>query len=252
MNNGFLITATVGEAYQQFALNLIDSLDEHYPDAPVMVSTIPEWADSFKMYDNVVEIRSDGPNNIRNKLWALDKTPFDKTCYLDADLEIQDERIQGVWDLLDDDHDMAFTVICPPCGSTTAIYKEEGEKEIRDNNIERHLRYHGGFFLYHSNDTALKAVSMWWDKWQEINENPKWWDNHPEYFRPNINWDQFTWWYIITKLMPELKIQEIENNTHYQYQWNMNSFIPKFVDLPEDFEPIIWHHTAASLKMRGK
>ena len=132
------------------------------------------------------------------------------------------------------------------------VSNAELTKWVRDNNIERHLRYHGGFFLYHNNDTALKAVSMWWDKWQEINENPKWWDNHPEYYRPNKNWDQFTWWYIITKLMPELKIQEIENNTHYQYQWNMNSFISKFVDLPEDFEPIIWHHTAADLKQRGR
>ena len=249
MDKGFIICVTVKPVFVTLAHNLLDSIDEYYPDAKVMVSTLPQWEDEFKIYDQVVEIRTDGPNNIRNKLWALQHTPFDKTCYLDADMEFKSERVKEVWDLLDDDHDVAFTQICAQTGSTTAIYREEGEREIRDNNVEKHLRNHGGFFLWHKHKpNAVKAMKRWWELWQEINENDRWWDEHPEYFRSNQSWDQFSWWWLTQKEMPELKIQEIENDTAYQYQWNMNPHVFKYVDKPDDWELIIDHHPAHKVK----
>lgn len=240
-DKGFIIVATQHAMYKNSALALIDSLDEYYPDCKVMVVTVPEWADEFTDYEQVVEIRTDGPDERRTKLWALQHTIFEKTCYLDADMEIVSPKICDVWDILDDDHDMAFTLIYPQFGASTAIYNEEGQAEIRDNNIERHLRYHGGFFVYWKNETrpnALEAVEKWWKYWLEINNNSQWWIDHPEYYPVNRGWDQFTLWYIIMKDMPDLKIQEVGGLDEEGLRWNWHTTYRTALIIDE---PIVWH-----------
>lgn len=255
MTKGIVIVASVKEVFKRLALNLIDSLDDYAPDIPIFVSTIPEWADEFKDYDNVVEIRSDGPNNIRNKLWALQHSPFDISCYMDADMEAKSERVNEVFDLLDDDHDFAFTNIYAQTGASTMLYQEDYEKdpEWRDNDGVRHLRHHGGFFLWNKNKpNAALAAKRWWELWQEINENDEWWDNHPEFYRGNQSWDQFSWWWLCNKDIPDLKVQEIEDDTYYQYQWNWCPGIPRWHTdpVPEDFEIILYHYPAHQIKQK--
>lgn len=238
---GFLIVATQHAMYKNSALALIDSLDEYYPECKIMVVTVPEWADEFTDYDQVVEIRTDGPDERRTKLWALQHTVFEKTCYLDADMEIISPKISEVWDILDDEHDMAFTLIFPKFGASTAIYKEEGEARIRDNNIEKHLRYHGGFFVYWKKEdkpNSLEAVKKWWQYWLEINNNEQWWVDNPQYYRTNKGWDQFTLWYIIMKDMPELKIQQVGGLDEEGLRWNWHTTYKSAVEVKE---PIIWH-----------
>ena len=61
------------------------------------------------------------PISERTKLWGLKHTPFEKTCYLDADMEVVRDEISEVWDLLDENHDVAFTVINPDISSLTLI-----------------------------------------------------------------------------------------------------------------------------------
>jgi len=242
-DKGFLIVASCHGFYKNSALMLLDTLDEFYPDCKVMVVCPPAWAEEFKVYPQVVEVRTDGPDERRTKLWALQHTVFEKTCYLDADMQIASSEIQRVWDLLDDNHDCAFTVINPPNGNTTAIYREEGERQIRDNDPKLHLRYHGGFFVWWHNEkhpNAIKAMKLWWELWNDINKNDQFWLDNPQYFFPNRGWDQFTWWYIHRKELPELKIQEIEGGPSPQmYQWNWNQYLSE--DAHGGLPPIITH-----------
>ena len=224
-DKGFIVVASCHSFYKTSALNLIDSLDEYYPDCKVMVVCHEDWKEDFAQYPQVVEIRTDCPNERRTKLWALQHTVFEKTCYLDADMEVESEEIENVWDLLDEEHDVAFGTIFAPSGASTAIYREEGDAKIRAIDKEKHLRYHGGFFLWWHNDqhpNAIKAMKLWWEKWISINQNPDWWDRpeNQKYFPMNRGWDQFTWWKIHMEILPELKIQEIENNSFEQYKWN--------------------------------
>lgn len=245
-DKGFLIVATLNTWYKNSALALIDNLDEFYPEAKIFVATHKAWADEFENLDNVVKVltEDDGmPSSTRTKLWALRYTPFIKTCYLDADMEVISDEIQEVWDILDNNHDMAFTVINPKCGSTTAIYKEDGEAGIRDNDPERHLRYHGGFFLWNNTELANKAMELWWDRYQEINCSKQWWEDHPEIYHVNKSWDQFTLWWILKYDTPGIKIQE-----YTQAKWNWNLYMPK-----EDFvegEQVIIHHPLDRTKMQ--
>jgi|TARA_R110000851_G_scaffold102985_1_gene219768 hypothetical protein len=234
-DKGFVIVASMHSFYKNSALTLIDSLDEYYPDCKIFVVTHKEWADEFKHLDQVVDVVSDDmPNSVRAKLWALRHSPFEKSCYLDADMEICDEQISDVWDLLDDDHDVAFGVINPPNGNSTAIYNPEYEARIRDNNVEKHLRYHGGFFVWNNTEAANKAMWMWWDQYVAINCNKDWWEttgNELDIARINIAWDQFTWWWIMKYDIPELKMQEIGDEAHETFKWNANEYLnDKFIN----------------------
>lgn len=240
---GFLIVASCHAFYKNSALQLIDSLDEFYPECKIMVVCPPQWEKEFRIYKQVVEVRTDGPDERRTKLWGLQHTIFEKTCYLDADMHVVSDEIKRVWDLLDDNHDCAFTVINPPNGNSTAIYKEEGDREIRDNKVEKHLRYHGGFFLWWNNDkhpNAKKAMELWWSKWIEINKSDEFWVNNPQYFYKNRSWDQFTWWYIHMRLITDLKIQEVEGGPCPEmYRWNWSPYL--FKEITKDLPPIIKH-----------
>ena len=244
-NEGFLIVASCHAFYKNSALVLIDTLEEYYPDCKIMVSTLPEWEDEFRVFDSVVEVRTDGPDERRSKLWALQHTVFKKTCYLDADMEILSDEIQTVWGLLDEDHDCAFTCISPEHGQTTAIYKVDGEAEIRDNDVEKHLRYHGGFFLWwHDEDhpNAVEAMRLWWIQWLLINRTTQWWDDHPEIFSVNKSWDQFTWWWIMRYLTPELKVQEVEGGSGPKmYRWNYHHIYKHSPNYSPDVPAIILH-----------
>ena len=249
---GFLIVATLHPWYKNNALILIDSLDEFYPDCKIYVVTHKEWVSEFKEYDQVIKIltEDDGmPIAERTKLWALKHTPFEKTCYLDADMEVVKPEITEVWKLLDEEHDAAFTVINPRVGASTAIYKEDGEAKIRDNNPERHLRYHGGFFLWNNTEQANKAMDLWWDRYIEINLKQQWWDDHPEYYIQNQVWDQFTLWWIFRHDTPDIKIQEIE---YGQAKWNWNMYMNE--EDMQGIEPVIIHHPLdrAAMKRAGK
>ena len=242
---GFLLVASMHPYYKNSAIQCIESLEDYYDDPKVMVACHPEWVEDFERLDSVVKIVSDDfPISVRSKLWALQHTPFEKTCYLDADMEIVDEEIERVFELLDDDHDCAFTVIDPMTGSSTAIYTEDGDNQIRDNFKEKHLRYHGGFFLWWNNDkhpNAQKAMNLWWTEYLNINCNDKFWAEHPEIYFKNRAWDQFTWWWIHQKLIPDLKIQEVENNDKFKMvRWNWNHYMDERSH--GGLNPIIKHH----------
>lgn len=242
---GFLLVASMHPYYKNSAIQCIESLEDYFDDPKVMVACHPEWVEDFERLDSVVKVVSDDfPISVRSKLWALQHTPFEKTCYLDADMEIVDEEINRVFDLLDDNHDCAFTVIDPNTGATTAIYTEEGEAQIRDNAKEKHLRYHGGFFLWWNNDkhpNGQKAMNLWWPEYLNINCNDKFWKEHPEIYFKNRAWDQFTFWWIHQKLIPDLKIQEVENNNkHEMLRWNWNHYMDERSH--GGLNPIIKHH----------
>jgi hypothetical protein len=250
---GFLLVASMHSHYKNSAIQCIESLEDYYDDPKVVVACHPEWVEDFERLDSVIKVVSDDfPISTRSKLWALQHTVFEKTCYLDADMEVVDEEIGRVFNLLDDDHDCAFTVIDPHTGSSTAIYAEDGERDIRDNNKEKHLRYHGGFFLWWNNDkhpNAAKAINEWWPQYLKINCNPKFWDEHPEIYFKNKAWDQFTWWWIHTNIVPDLKIQEVEDNNKFDMvRWNWNHYMDERSH--GNLSPIIKHHPINRSLMR--
>ena len=99
---GFLLVASMHSHYKNSAIQCIESLEDYYDDPKVVVACHPEWVEDFERLDSVIKVVSDDfPISTRSKLWALQHTVFEKTCYLDADMEVVDEEIGRVFNLLD-------------------------------------------------------------------------------------------------------------------------------------------------------
>ena len=97
---GFVIIASVKKGFYRYGKALAESVKDFWPDANITFFTHEEWVEpeDYTIFDNI--ITEDIPRHIRAKLWALNKTPYDITCYLDADMMCQHEDIQNVFNEL--------------------------------------------------------------------------------------------------------------------------------------------------------
>jgi len=83
-SKGFIIVASKKHAFYRYAKLLAESVRDFWPEANITFFTEKEWVqeEDYDLFDNI--IKDDVPSHIRTKLWALNKTPYDITCYLDA------------------------------------------------------------------------------------------------------------------------------------------------------------------------
>ena len=82
---GFLLVASTRPRFFDLAINAINSIRDNYPDAKVCLVTEEAFCDGRESIADHLIYCGD---HVREKLWALDKTPFDITMYIDADVEI--------------------------------------------------------------------------------------------------------------------------------------------------------------------
>jgi len=102
-NNGFVYVASLRRGYYRAAKNSALSLLDYWPDAKITLFTHPEWIEpgDEEIFENII---TDGvPYHKRAKLWALDKTPYDLTVYMDCDTEVRHEDIQKIFNQIPDD-----------------------------------------------------------------------------------------------------------------------------------------------------
>jgi len=63
---GFLVVASMHQFYKNSAIQLIESLEDYYPEGKVMVACHEEWRQEFEQLDNVVHVITEGfPISIR-------------------------------------------------------------------------------------------------------------------------------------------------------------------------------------------
>ena len=198
--NGILLVASVYKPYLTSAQMLADSIKE-YSNIPITLFTIDEWKNDAgnHVFDNVV---SGAPPSKRAKLWALPQTPYEITCYIDADMLCQSAAIKTIFSLIED-NDIVFTKIRPYAAA----------KIWWKGVTQSHP--HGGFFLYRNNKKTLCFMREWWDNWLWFRQNKmteRWkplyhpldiqeWDQFPlglmlgvndkddPWYRPDIKWD---------------------------------------------------------------
>lgn len=179
---GYLYVATVKHEYYVAAKRSAKSLLDFYPEAKITLFTLPEWVEE-EDHEIFEHIRTDGPNHIRTKLWALAHTPYYKTMYVDCDTFIQHEDISTVFDYLGD-NDIIFTRNRPYNVKITKL------------NDTEEMIYHCGIFVYKKTKNTQSLMLDWYERYLE--QIAPGFDPSP-YSQKVRPWDTFTMWYLLNK-----------------------------------------------------
>jgi len=222
--DGYLYAASKHERYVTAAEYSAMSLRDFHPNAHITLHTEERFnrPSLLNVFDSVV---TDGcPNNSRAKLWALSKTPYERTLYIDSDCEIVHTDISKVFDELGD-HDIMLTKIRPYRGAF--VYFPGGA-----------LEDHCGLFLYNNKPHTINFMQNWWDLWQ-VQQSGKWvWDTtlYPDKeLRP---WDQWSYWWLMNKTNHAIDRGYFSEP---DARWNfVNGY--KDEECPKE-DIVIYHHT---------
>jgi len=197
-SKGFIYGVGVNHKYLNSAKLSAQSIKDHYPEASITLVAPSQMVDHecHDIFDNVI---ADGnvPNSARTKLWALAKTPYDLTMYLDADTMCVSSDIKYCWDQIKD-NDIMFTLI--------RLYNSNVKGVVNSPNY----KYHGGVFLYNRN--CISMMSEWWDRWNK--GQVEWKYNYPSRLR---DWDQFYLYYIMNYTKHGLKVGIFEDDARWNF-----------------------------------
>lgn len=226
--NGFIYVASLDKKYLKSAIYSAESLRDYYPEANITLYTHKDWIegrDLSNLFDNIVT--DDVPMHKRAKLWALDKTPYELTVYVDADMEIMSEEIQTIFDQMPEDKDILMTKIRPYAGAFVWF------NDKKDEGLEDHC----GFFMYRNTPKVMAFMTEWWELYKKQATGEWQWDRetYPEKLRP---WDQWTWWWLQNKT--DLKL----NHGYFidDARWNFVNVYHND-EIPPGKDVIIYHHT---------
>ena len=224
-DNGFLYVASVYKRFLSGAKYSALSLRDNYPEAHITLFTIKEWVtdDLYDIFDTVVF--EDVPNHKRTKLWALSRTPYKNTVYLDSDTEVQHKDIKLLFDNYKNNADIMLTKIR---GYGTKISEFPGGS----------LTDHCGMFMYKKNKKTMAFMKEWYDLYLKQERGEWLWDTdlYPEELRP---WDQWTYWWLQNKTNLKIKREFLDDDV----RWNFLNTYRK----DETDKPIVVHHYTLKL-----
>lgn len=241
-SNGYLVVASRTKSFYLSALNLIESIKDYHPEAHCTLVVDEHLSDERIHTTPDHYIFTETPDDYRGKLWGMWKTPYQKTMYLDADMECQHEDIATCFDALGD-HDMMFTAL----------------DEQRDDAFKsRHFPagsydYNGGVCLYNSsNPDVLSFMERWW-KLYTMQFRDEWWPTDPETGKWDLvnygdrewmkYWDQFTLWYLLNKesKWSGISVGIFEDDIRWNHYTNFHSYQIRSKG------PIVLMHQSAAL-----
>ena len=240
-SKGFLIVASKNLNFYKYAINLAESIKDFYPEAKICLCTEERFLDGREeIADDILLCDS----HYRAKLWALSRSPYDLTMYVDADIDCEHEDIAKVWDEIKD-YDMVFHELTEEREKFYAIrhFSVHGQKEK--------FRLCGGVCLYNlANPLVKEFMAEWYDLFYEQFDG-QW---RPDGF-DDVTWDdlkdfdQTTLWYMTEKMdkYKDLNIgifyDDIRWNFFTQYQYeNLKSI--------EGKPPILRHYSGSLHKDR--
>lgn len=222
-SKGFIIVASKKHAFYRYAKLLAESVRDFWPEANITFFTERDWVqeEDYELFDII--IKDDVPSHIRTKLWALNKTPYDITCYLDADMMCMHEDIVNVFDQLPDDKDIVFTKNRPYNAKLTKL-----------SNTEE-MTCHCGFFIYRKTLAMMDLMGAWWTEYLK-----QWEPDYDiaHYPKDAIKWDTFTMWRLLTYGGHDINWGYIKEP---DARWNfINGYTP---DELKGTEIVLYHHT---------
>jgi|TARA_B110000967_G_scaffold185956_1_gene206665 ADP-heptose:LPS heptosyltransferase len=213
LSKGFVIVASRNINFYTYAINLIQSIKDYYPEALITLVTEERFFDGRETEDTDQIIICGG--HYREKLWGMANTPYDITMYVDADMECEHEDIMTIWDEMKD-YDMVFHELTKEREQFYAI------REFKYNGGYEKYKLCGGVCLYRSGSPLVKEFM---DDWYEL--YCKQYDNRwmPDGFdkeqwaKDLRHFDQTTLWWLVNKVdkYKDLKIGIFEDDIRWNY-----------------------------------
>ena len=240
---GFLCVATKNQNFYTYAINLIESIKDFYPDAKCCLVCDEQFVDDrVDIVDDLIFTEGHAMGHYRATLWGMAKTTYDITMYVDADMECEHEDIAKVWDELGD-NDMVFHELTKERSKYYSVLK------FNVDGKEERYTYCGGVCLYRSSDPK---VIEFMDEWFELFHLQK--DKHwmPKGFDPDVwqkdlkHFDQTTLWWLLNK---EDKWKDIKCGVFYDdIRWNYFTQYGYEGLKSIDGKPPVLRHYSGSLK----
>jgi hypothetical protein len=222
--DGFLIVASVKQKFVEAGISCADSIREYAPDASITFATEKRFV-TDEIHDLCDIVLDDAPNHKRAKLWALPKTPYERTFYIDADCEVRSNRITEAFDLLGDD-DIMLTKI----REYAAAYVHFPGGSLVD---------HCGLFVYNSKPQTINFMHKWWETYEMQCES--WpWDEELYPSKHLREWDQWSYWWLMNKTEHAIKHSYFPEPDCI---WNWVNTYQASREKIDIADVIIWHHT---------
>lgn len=250
------MVATLSKPFYEAAIMAAESLIDEVPDAKITLFTHSDWIrdKDRKLFDKIVD---PVPVHCRTKLWALPRTPYDQTIYLDVDIFVLSNEIEEVWDHLGD-HDVVMSENRPYNAKVVYFSHDEQEgpgmpgRELQHHKPEHmqlykegkahKFQWHCGMFAWNKNERTQK---LWheWLKWYKIHTVKK--DTRP--FPSELEyWDTFAFWRALYE-NPDLgvNIKRMPNDAKYNFVTGY-----KETELRPGTEKAVLHYTIDSDETR--
>ena len=213
-SKGFVIVASHKPNFYKYALNLMESILDFYPEAKITLVTEDRFLDSHgeELADQVIICE----DHYRAKLWGMAKSPYDLTMYVDADMECEHEDIITVWEQLGD-NDVMFSKLTD---DRSYVY---AQRDFDSPEGKQQFALCGGVCLYDMTKPIVK--DFMWDWWELTREQMagNWW---PEGYDKSLDrWDQFSLWWLTNRepKYKDLKIGIFEDDLRWNY-YNVFNF----------------------------
>lgn len=153
---GIVYIAT-GEQFVQEATISAGSVKEVMPD--VSITLLTDQKIEAEIFDNIIPI-SDPRHDFGDQVYHLDRTPYERTIFLDSDIYL-DDSIEDVFEVLDE-FDIAASQDTRNYSSARIDY--ESVKRIPDCFSE----YNSGVVAFRKNSATQDFFEIWKDTYEEV------------------------------------------------------------------------------------
>jgi len=239
-SKGFVIVASRNQNFYTYAVNLIESIKDWYPEAKICLVTEQRFIDERADEADQVIFCTD---HYRAKLWGMSQTPYDVTMYVDADMDCEHEDIAKVWDEMKD-YDMVFHALTPEREKYYAI------REFKYGDGIEKFTLCGGVCLYRSGNPLVREfMEDWFELFNKQHSGmwkPKGFDNQ-QFDRDLKHFDQTTLWWLTEKeeKYKDLKIGIFQDDIRWNY---FTQYAYEGLKSIEGKPPILRHYSGSLQK----
>lgn len=242
---GILIVASVSKAYYDAALQLIESISDHAGHARVCLAAHEQWVNDTPPPPHV-EVMTPIPAHIRAKLWALPRTPFDRTLYVDADCYATHDDLGTVFDIEAETPILQTENI--PYAAAVVYFNESGPlanregRKLHEAGQAQRMLWHCGLLRYDKTPEVLRLLAAWPEMLLRHHSG----DTGP-WPKQLAFWDTFAYWRVLHD-NPDLAALV----SHFPDPWARWQFVNAYREEElQGQEPIIYHYTIPGRRIKA-